>query len=654
MSTEEQITYLESRLEDNPKSLVFARLADLYLDQNRVDEAIQLCTAGVKHNPSYVTGHYILAKAYILSEDYENAESALKQVISHDREFLTAHKLLGDLMRKLGWENKAATHYRDIIQIDPLEEKVRSILELLDESLVEEGNDQPDSDPVEESIEYPAAIDSEISDWMNEIKEVFPDEIKPETEISQSDTSASEEVVPILKLESESVETFSELGLDEPEASAVEETNNSIESHSKQEEPVISETPEFFTIKGEEGDGKGFPEEEIAAEFLSPEQLSESPETQIGEEVVSDEVEISEVIVPLEIEESVEPEESSTKSIQPEKILDVDSILDNDEDGSDFAQALDALEAMDSETDSSVKDGSAEAVTMTETIDDTPVIPEIEFGESNEATVVSEAEEPASDPQDEPLMHEDSGLEPIDSSESAVETLSKESVTQSENDTGDSALEWELADEAILVEKEPEIQEIASLEEETTPEETHIEDEYVIPEIIKQDIVPEKIPKIKMTPAETDETESFTPDDLNLDIKADPDLPPVEDLEKTDQDIEPVVAKPETKEKPLEPETSATPLPVEAQVPKAEATQPAETQTQETDDASEENIEPTEIEEKSTPKIVTPTLGEIYAAQGQYDKALVVFEELLEQNPNEQRYKDKIAELKRNLETPLE
>ena len=57
MDIGETIQRLEERLRENPKSLLFARLADLYLHQERIDEAIDLCLEGVQHHPSYVTGN---------------------------------------------------------------------------------------------------------------------------------------------------------------------------------------------------------------------------------------------------------------------------------------------------------------------------------------------------------------------------------------------------------------------------------------------------------------------------------------------------------------------------------------------------------------------------------------------------------------------
>jgi tetratricopeptide (TPR) repeat protein len=49
-------------------------------------------------------------------------------------------------------------------------------------------------------------------------------------------------------------------------------------------------------------------------------------------------------------------------------------------------------------------------------------------------------------------------------------------------------------------------------------------------------------------------------------------------------------------------------------------------------------------------KIVTPTLGEIYAAQGQYAKAIGVFELLSKKDPNNRNYRDKIDYLKKRLQ----
>ncbi|MBN2356323.1 tetratricopeptide repeat protein, partial [candidate division KSB1 bacterium] len=49
-------------------------------------------------------------------------------------------------------------------------------------------------------------------------------------------------------------------------------------------------------------------------------------------------------------------------------------------------------------------------------------------------------------------------------------------------------------------------------------------------------------------------------------------------------------------------------------------------------------------------KFVTPTLGEIYAAQGQYAKAISVFEMLLKKNPDNDWYRTKLEYLRKRLQ----
>ena len=129
MIDNDTIQYLEDQIKSNPKSLAFARLAGMYLEQGRVDDAVNLLEQGIQTYPSYVTGHFILAKAYIAKNQREKAEEALKKVISHDKHYLMAHKLLGDLMARIGWENKAAQCYRDILAIDPLDEETEQMLD---------------------------------------------------------------------------------------------------------------------------------------------------------------------------------------------------------------------------------------------------------------------------------------------------------------------------------------------------------------------------------------------------------------------------------------------------------------------------------------------------------------------------------------------
>ncbi len=88
--------------------------------------------------------------------------------------------------------------------------------------------------------------------------------------------------------------------------------------------------------------------------------------------------------------------------------------------------------------------------------------------------------------------------------------------------------------------------------------------------------------------------------------------------------------------------TEPTEVPESEILPETDYTEPAPAATE---PVIEEKPAPPPIKEP----IVTSTLGEIYAAQGHFAKAIGVYEILLRKHPDNESYKAKIEELKRKL-----
>lgn len=61
-------------------------------------------------------------------------------------------------------------------------------------------------------------------------------------------------------------------------------------------------------------------------------------------------------------------------------------------------------------------------------------------------------------------------------------------------------------------------------------------------------------------------------------------------------------------------------------------------------------ISESESKDRTKEKFVTPTLGEIYAAQGQYEKAIDVFEMLSKRHPENEWYQTKLQHLRKRLQ----
>jgi tetratricopeptide (TPR) repeat protein len=553
MNQEDLKTHLEARLKDNSKSLIFAWLADLYLAENRIQEAIQLCTEGIKNHPSYVTGYFILAKAYLANQESENAETALKNVLSHDREYLSAHLLLGDLMKKMGWENKAAAHYREILAIDPAEDIAKERLATLSEATtwdfsgIEE--EQPSAAAEEVSLEEP-----EEENWVDAIREVFPEEISAGMSARSSRKPADSDGTRNETLQD--LDTF----LDE-----------------KFSQPV-SETPEFFAItdtKKTDAEkttpGLGPDEEKIAAEFL-------------GENIPSVSLQSIEDASQKSDGGSAPPSTDALEGegFRPLKNRDDRDILDSKEmiTEKDFEDALGFLE----EIEPTVKPSSGQDEIRPSGTGIPEAAPLDNLMEDIQDIGVSlEVEE--SLPKEEPLRPS-----PASDVEESRESGIADAFSGANLDIPDSAALESAADEQG-------------------------KEEGLDSSSMENLVIEESDP----SPLSTEDAD-FGFSKLGELI---PEQPPLRIEDNHEEMAPPKIPSPQT---PAAEEPEAPPPPsVSPETPETEPGQPVPR------------------------RIITPTLGEIYAAQGQYDKAIAVYEELLEQNPEMARYREKIDELRKKM-----
>jgi predicted negative regulator of RcsB-dependent stress response len=597
MTIHETIQYLESRLGDNPKSLVFAHLADLYLTIERIDEAIALCIEGLKYHPTYITSNFILGKAYLAKNDSENAESEFKKVLSHDRQYLAAHKLLGDLMAKMGWENKAALHYRDILRIDPLEESTRELLNMYP---FEEETLPPPELPTEKSVEpnfpqekpHPAEMQKE--QWENRLEELFPEKKPAQMADEKLET-------PALNIQKEIGQTIQEAQDAILESDA---TNQDLEFPIDQEsEFPESESPIIEDIQAPEAVKKNL---DSSIQSLDLDEESEEETDALAE---SDH--LAAILIDDSEDQSVEKEvESENKSISEE---DKNPLLITDESEETFSFDL----PMDEEPEKT-ESGDTAGLVETESQED-DILFEISddiFDEKQNDEDKTEAPDLSSDDAEISLNFLDDSLEEdLKGTEINMEEMSP-SYSPEELSNG------EALDISEILQAEEESPEDSSREEETETIDAET--------ILQEDNSDQKISEIE-----------FNPQLLNYSIQTE------SDSQSTSAEQE----EPET-----EIEESPSVLLSEDSEEDNSAKQEKPPQQSKKNGESKPPVEVgSKLKEKSKPaskskgsdKIVSPTLGEIYAAQGQYSKAIKVYENLIERKPDdEKKYRVKIEELK--------
>ncbi len=88
------IEFLAQKMSEDPRSPLFARLADLYIGKEQVVEAVKLTEDGIKLFPTYCSGYIVLGKAHLALKEFSKAISAFEKAIELSPFNQTAEKLL--------------------------------------------------------------------------------------------------------------------------------------------------------------------------------------------------------------------------------------------------------------------------------------------------------------------------------------------------------------------------------------------------------------------------------------------------------------------------------------------------------------------------------------------------------------------------------
>ena len=106
-------------------ALIFASLAEVYLDSGMLDEAVGILKEGLSRNPTYNFGHFLLGKAYFLKNDYTAAQQKFEEAVSHDPKMVSAYVYLGHVCRKLEAYPRAMDYYNKALELSPNDNDIR-------------------------------------------------------------------------------------------------------------------------------------------------------------------------------------------------------------------------------------------------------------------------------------------------------------------------------------------------------------------------------------------------------------------------------------------------------------------------------------------------------------------------------------------------
>jgi tetratricopeptide (TPR) repeat protein len=126
-----EIEQLNQKLQADPKSRVFAQLADAYRKANLLDEAIDTSQKGLKNHPRYAVAHIILGRCYLAKSVYGLARDEFQLAIKDDPQSLVGYKLLAETYEKQQMLPEAIKYYQLVLDLEPtdiaLAEKIANL-----------------------------------------------------------------------------------------------------------------------------------------------------------------------------------------------------------------------------------------------------------------------------------------------------------------------------------------------------------------------------------------------------------------------------------------------------------------------------------------------------------------------------------------------
>ncbi len=106
-------------LQKDPESRVFAALAILLAQEDKINAALGICKRGVNARPDFSDGHWAYAQILYMSENLTDALKEIDTTLSLDNQKVQAHLLAARIHDKIGNSDQARKSFQRVLEIDP-------------------------------------------------------------------------------------------------------------------------------------------------------------------------------------------------------------------------------------------------------------------------------------------------------------------------------------------------------------------------------------------------------------------------------------------------------------------------------------------------------------------------------------------------------
>src|SRR5476649_2273733 len=102
MAENSRIEDLRRRVQKDPASIAFAQLAEECRRAGELQEAVDVCRAGLALHPGYVSARVTLGRALLELNELDDAKTELRQVLRSAPENLAGLRALAEALHRSG------------------------------------------------------------------------------------------------------------------------------------------------------------------------------------------------------------------------------------------------------------------------------------------------------------------------------------------------------------------------------------------------------------------------------------------------------------------------------------------------------------------------------------------------------------------------
>lgn len=125
----------QAEYEKNPRSRVFAPLAEMYRKVGMVDKSMEILAQGIRQHPTYVLGYLGMSQCYYDIQQFSLAYNTLKPFVQTNRDNLKLQRLYADICLSLDRKEEALDTFKYLLFMLPKEKELAGIVAKLEDAL---------------------------------------------------------------------------------------------------------------------------------------------------------------------------------------------------------------------------------------------------------------------------------------------------------------------------------------------------------------------------------------------------------------------------------------------------------------------------------------------------------------------------------------